>query len=497
MVGSEHTLGRLLQSLPEVRLPDGLAELRVRGLADDSRRVRPGDVFVAVRGQRIDGASFIDDAIGCGAAAIITDSDASAAVPVVRVPDTRAALAAMAAAYFGRPADRLRLVGITGTIGKTTILQMLSEALTASGIACGAIGSLGIRVGGRVRETINTTPGTLDVQASLARMVQDGAQVAAMEVTSHALVQQRVRGIRYDLGIFTNLMLLEHLEYHGSFRAYVEAKARFLEHLEPDAPLIHPSGDRMVRELVRGHAGPRIACGGGRAAVTVRRGRPGMDCTELTLTVHRELPRIDGGVVRPQKLPLRLRTPGRPHTANATLATVAALCLGADAAAVRDALARMPPPRRRMQIVHRDGPIIIDDTVGHPDSITAVFEVAARLRCRRLHVVFGIRGRRGREINARDAESLAIWHRRVPIRTLIVTSAADTADGRNTVSQAERRAFHAVLRRCGVAFAHIDRLGDAVPAALDRAGPKDLVLLLGAQGMDAAAAIVHRTLRPG
>lgn len=315
-----------------------------------------------------------------------------------------------------------------------------------------------------------------------------------MEVTSHALAQERVHGLRYRLGIFTNLTMLEHMEYHGSFRDYADTKLRFLQTLTPDAPLCYAAGDRAVRQAVRRHTGPRVSCGGGGAWVGVRRDALSLSGTRITLHVRRRLPRLDGSCLEPCTIALRLQTLGRPNTVNATLAAAAGLITGASADAVREALSRIEPPRRRMEVVRQRSPTIIDDTVGHPDSITGVFEVAERVPHRELRVVFCIRGRRGEEINARDAEALAIWSRRVRIHHLHITSAIDTADDRNDVSPREERAFLNVLNDHSLSHRHHAKLEDAVAAALAGAADDDLMLLLGAQGMDAGARMARLVL---
>jgi UDP-N-acetylmuramoyl-L-alanyl-D-glutamate--2,6-diaminopimelate ligase len=314
-----------------------------------------------------------------------------------------------------------------------------------------------------------------------------------MEVTSHALVQKRVHGLAFDIGIFTNLTMLEHLEYHGSFRDYALAKLRFLDHLAPDAPLIFAAGDRTVRQAARRHTGPRISCGGGRAAVVVRRDELTLAGTRATLAVRHPLPRSDGTCIEPVSIPLELRALGRPNIMNATLAATAALILGAPADTVRTALAAVEPPRRRLEVVARE-PTVIDDTVGHPDSITAVFELAARIPHRELRAVFCVRGHRGPAINRRTAEALAIWARRVRVHALHVTSATEAVDERNAVTAAERQAFVDVLARAGLHYVHHDRLDAAVQAALADVAPDDVVLLLGAQGMDGGAALARAAL---
>jgi UDP-N-acetylmuramoyl-L-alanyl-D-glutamate--2,6-diaminopimelate ligase len=229
--------------------------------------------------------------------------------------------------------------------------------------------------------------------------------------------------------------------------------------------------------------------------VTVQRSPLTLRGSRITLRSRRPLPRLDAPPLQDLLLPISLRTLGRTSINNATASAVAALCLGADPAAVARALARLEAPPRRMQVLRDAAPTIIDDTVGHPDSISGVFEVAERMRCARVSVAFCIRGRRGPEINARDAETLAIWARRVPLHRLLVTSAIDTADERNTVAPDERAAFLRMLEEHGMDFTYCERLDDAVPAVLAGTGEGDLVLLLGAQGMDAGAEIALRALQ--
>jgi UDP-N-acetylmuramoyl-L-alanyl-D-glutamate--2,6-diaminopimelate ligase len=310
-------------------------------------------------------------------------------------------------------------------------------------------------------------------------------------------VQHRVHGLRFRLGVFTNLTLLEHLEYHGSFRRYVEAKLRYFDHLEKGAPLVYAAGDRLVQTIVRDRRGVRpVGCGPG-GTVSVRVGRPAPEAggSRVIFTVRRPLPRLDGGSVAPGTFTLDLPLLGRPYVRNATLAAAAALCAGAEVEHVQAAVASMPPPRRRMQILHRGRFTVLDDTVAHPDAISAVFEVAARLPHRRLHVVYAIRGRRGIEINRRDAEAIAIWLRRVPAATVVVTASEEATDAANWVQAEEEDAVLHELRRCVPGVEYRPRLDDAIGLALGRAGRRDLVLLLGAQGMDGGADVVARWLQ--
>lgn len=476
----------------------------VTGITADSRAVVPGHLFVALPGTRTDGGSFIHESVRRGAVAVVAekradigergedDQSARPPVPLILVDDARAALADLAAAWYGHPGDRLTLVGITGSLGKTSTLSMLHAILEAAGLRFGTIGSLGIRIGDEVRTSRLTTPGPLRIHRALDRFLACGARGAAMEVTSHALDQRRIHGLEFGLGIFTNLVPLEHRDYHGSFRAYVEAKRRFFDHLRPGARLVRPSGDRGIASLCRGRAVFPVLCGrGGHVTVRIDRLLVDRGGTRVTLAVRSALSTLDGRTVPPGRFPVELRVLGRPNVANALLAAAAGLCLGAETDTVADALSRFPAPWRRMQIVHRGRFTVLDDTVGHPDSISAVFDVAGRIPHRRLHVVYAIRGRRGEEINRRDAETIAIWARRVPIRTLFVTASRDATDEVDRVAAGERDVFLATLRRYGMSWEYREALESAVGAALDAAGDRDLILLLGAQGMDRGGELVR------
>ncbi|CAN5576831.1 UDP-N-acetylmuramoyl-L-alanyl-D-glutamate--2,6-diaminopimelate ligase [soil metagenome] len=493
---SPQPLAELAQSVGGAQLPVEGGELLIHRISRDSRQVQPGDLFVAIRGTSADGNDAIPQAVANGALAVVVEREVeNPGVPVVRVENTRRAWAELAAAWYGHPAERLPLVGITGTLGKTSVLTMLEAILAEVGRRAGTIGSLGIRFGAEVEETGHTVPDALVLQRALARMIEGGAELAMMEATSHALSQERLHGLGFALGIFTNLVPLEHMEYHGSFEEYVKVKSLFFDHLRPGAPVVYAGGDRVVGALLEERGLPGIGCGAGDDAhVQIR--RLGMDTerTRLSLRVQRPLPRLDGGQVEPSEFPLELRLLGRSHVTNAALAGTAALCLGADAQAVQGALDAFPPPRRRMEILHRGRFTVLDDTVGHPDSISAVFEVAEQLPHRRIHAVVAVRGQRGEEINQRTAGAIAIWTERVPLTSLIVTRSREAADERNRVEPEEHAAFTERLREGGCDFEEHERLDEAVELALGRAGEGDLVLLLGAQGMDAGAEIVRRWL---
>ena len=471
----------------------------IAGITDGSEDVVEGALFIAIRGTEVDGHAFIGEAVERGAAAVVADREYTGkpGVPVVRVPDTRRASAELASAWYGHPARRLRLVGITGSIGKTSVLAMLEAMLLQARRRVGTVGSLGVNVAGETRtETGHTVPGPLLLHRELARIADEGCELAAMEVTSHALVQERVHGLRFDLGVFTNLVPLEHSEYHDSLRDYTNAKRRFFDHLRPCVPLIYNVDDKVVRRLVReSHAEP-VGCGTGRAAlVKVQPGRMDADGIRFTLDVRRPLPTVHAGERPAGSWGFHLRLLGHSNMMNASLAAAAALCLDVDPATIEAALAALEPQPRRLQVVRREPFLVLDDTVGHPDSISAVFQVVQAFDPGRVHIAFAVRGQRGPEVNRHAGEALATWAAQVPLGRLAVTRSEGAADERNRVDPEELEAVEDALRRHGTPHTLHDRLDEAVLEVLEAAGPGDLVLLLGAQGMDEGQRVAEDWLR--
>src|SRR5713226_6289870 len=228
---------------PDMRLEDlargvpgavleGNGDVEVGGIAYDSRQVKPGDLFVAVKGINSDGHSYLAGAIAAGAAAVAVDRPVAvpAGTPIMRVPSTRAGLAEIAAEFYGRPSRLLYVAGITGTDGKTTVTHMAEHVLMASGVVAGAMSTVAFSVGGNETDnnTGQTTTEAPQVQEWLRRMVDAGVKCAVIETTSHALVQERVRACDFDVAAFTNVGH-DHMDYHATWEDYLEAKARLIE----------------------------------------------------------------------------------------------------------------------------------------------------------------------------------------------------------------------------------------------------------------------------
>src|SRR5512143_2665512 len=265
-------------------LPGDLPDREVTAVAHDSRKVVPGSLFVAVRGFHADGHRFIPQAVLQGAIAVVaeegSDTGPSGGAPVIRVPDSRRALARLAANFYGYPSRMIKVVGITGTKGKTTTSYLVKSIIEAAGHTAGLIGTIDYRVGDKVYPAPNTTPESLELQRLLSEMVGLGASHCVMEVSSHALALGRIEGCEFAAAGFTNLTQ-DHLDFHENMDAYFQAKLRLFTGLSPEAWAVINSDDERGIEIVRKTHARVITTGYGelanvRPVGTIRHGMNGL-----------------------------------------------------------------------------------------------------------------------------------------------------------------------------------------------------------------------------
>jgi len=388
MIRKIRQLRELLDGI--ARVP-GVANREVRGLQTDSRRVQPGDLFLAVPGMVMDGRDYIGDAVASGAAAIVYETGDGFAlratpVPVFGVSGLRNQIGVIAERFYGSPSRRLVVIGVTGTNGKTTCTQLLAQALDQAPRRCAVIGTLGYGFPGALNASMHTTPDAMTVQRLLADFAEQGAVQVAMEVSSHALEQGRVNGVAFGVAVFTNLTR-DHLDYHGDMQAYGKAKAGlFAAEGLKYAVINHddPFGRSLLADL-----SPQIR----------------------TLSYG-----IEGGDVRarevrllPDGLWLRIATPegetelrspliGRFNAYNllAVLATLLALGVNLGEAATRLSRAHAPAGRVERFGGARGLPLVVVDYAHTPDALEKIL-LALREHARgKLWCVFGCGGDRDR-----------------------------------------------------------------------------------------------------
>jgi len=371
--------GELLQVLGD--LPSAAV-----ALVDDSRHVVPGALFIAVRGSARDGHDFLASAADRGAALALVEDPTRTELPRLVVRDGRRAAALAASAAFGHPGRSLSIVGVTGTSGKTTTVSMLRHLLDSAARPAASIGTLGVLVGSEGSPLPGgsglTTPGPVEFQRVLRLLVDAGVRRVAMEVSSHALDQRRVEGVRFDAAVFTNLTR-DHLDYHGTMEAYLAAKARLIAHLSPGGAAVvnddvdswHalPPAPRLVRY---GLASPRAEARASGATYGPEGSRWVLRLPDATAEVS--LPLI-----------------GDFNVANALAAAAAAWALGHPGPEIARALATLPQVPGRLERV-LDHPTVLRDYAHKPDALERALRAVRPFTPGRLIVVFGCGGDRDR-----------------------------------------------------------------------------------------------------
>jgi UDP-N-acetylmuramoyl-L-alanyl-D-glutamate--2,6-diaminopimelate ligase len=380
--------GEIVAALREAGLlVDAAAALPspVAGVTDDSRAVRAGSLFLAVRGTDRDGHDYLDAAASAGAVAAVVDDAGRTTLPAIVVRDTRRAAAVAAAAAHGFPARALRLVGVTGTNGKTTTVGMLRHLLDEPGSRCASIGTLGVLIGSEGTEVPGgsglTTPGPVELQRVLRALVDAGAGTVAMETSSHALHQRRVEGLGFAAGVFTNLTR-DHLDYHVTMEAYLEAKAMLVDLLAPSGVAVVNADDDAWGSLP---PAPRTVRFGLDAAADVR-------AEGVTFSPRGSRWTLACGAERHD---LTLPLIGDFNVANALAAAATAVALGAPVAEVARRLSTMPQVPGRLEIISEQ-PTVLRDYAHTPDALERALAAVRPFVAGRLIAVFGCGGDRDR-----------------------------------------------------------------------------------------------------
>jgi UDP-N-acetylmuramoyl-L-alanyl-D-glutamate--2,6-diaminopimelate ligase len=363
-------------------LSEGSPPVEITALAYDSHSVAPGALFFAVPGGQRDGHDHAAQAVAQGAAALVVERPLGLGVPEVQVASTREAMAVFAARFNGDPSAKLRVIGVTGTNGKTTSTFLIRQLLEAGGIRTALLGTVKSVIGGRDGQVIHTTPEAIDLQASFAAMLDAGDEACAMEVSSHALALHRADAIHFEAALFTNLTQ-DHLDFHPTMEDYFAAKRRLFE-AAPRIAIVNlddPYGRRLKKDFPAALGFALHA----RADYVASHLRSGIADGSFTAQTP------DGEIV------IRTRLPGAFNAANALGALAVAHQLGVPLAVISTALARATPAPGRFQALDEGQPFaVLVDYAHTPDSLANVLTAARNLTSGRVIAVFGCGGDRDR-----------------------------------------------------------------------------------------------------
>jgi UDP-N-acetylmuramoyl-L-alanyl-D-glutamate--2,6-diaminopimelate ligase len=462
-------LAQLFQALaPLLRQPlSGLSilDVDVRSVTHDSRQVGRGDLFVALKGLKAAGTDFVADATSRGAVAVVADAPPvhPAGVPWVVVTDARQAMARLADEFYGHPSEAMRVVGITGTNGKTTTAYLLRAVFEAAGIKTGLLGTVTYLVGDREVAASRTTPESTDVQKMFRMMADAGCGACIMEVSSHALALRRVDETKFAAAVFTNLTR-DHLDYHGDMESYFAAKRRLFEMLPAGAPGVINLDDPRGEQLRPATARP----------VTYAISKPA-DVTPGSLSFSWQGLEFD---VKTPRGPVHVKSKlvGRPNVSNILATVAAATALDLPRAAIEQGLANLDGVPGRFQVVSdaRDQVTVVVDYAHTDDALKNLLETARPLAQRRVITLFGCGGDRDRTkrplmgaVAARLSDVVVITsdnpRSEDPVRII-----EEIKRGVQTPSDPDATRF----------FAIVDRK-EAIQLAIRTAEPGDLVLLAG------------------
>jgi len=461
-------LSDLLSSLKE-EMTVGDKSVEISGIAYDSRKVKPGDAFVAIRGFSKDGTGFVGEAVKNGARAVVVEGDADVPsnVPKVVVPNARIALAELSAAFNGHPSRKLKMIGITGTNGKTTISYLIEAILRKKGHKVGVIGTVDARINGRSFPTQLTTPESAELQDLLARMLKEGVTHVVMEVSSHSLQLERVHGCEFDVAVFTNLTH-DHLDFHGNMQNYLNAKMKLFQRLgkgsKTDVTAVINVDDPCGKKIMTYIEGNILTYGVYNNA--------NLTASDFSVDIERmdfNCRSVDGDIRMSSGMI------GVYNAYNIMAAALVGRVFDIDYESIRDAVRELKDVPGRLERITVSGkPTVLVDFAHSPDSLQKLLETLRPLVTGRIILVFGCPGDRDRMKRPLMGE-IAV---RLSDHVIISTDDPHTEPPERIIREIEE----GIIRGGGKLHKNYTKLEDrkvAITEAINMAKAGDLVVLAG------------------
>jgi len=489
------TNDHLMEVIPIIDRTTGDTK-KITSLAYHSSRVKPGTLFVCIRGYQTDGHLYLAEAAKNGAvAAVVEYFQDNIPIPQYKVKDSRLALAALADRFYDHPSSKLTVTGVTATNGKTTTTYMINTIFEEQGLNTGLIGTVIIKTGALVRPATLTTPESLDLHFYFSEMVKNKVGYAVMEVSSSGLELNRVGCVDFNTVVVNNISR-EHIDLHGSFEAYYRAKSRLVREatenqwavLNLDCPYTAALiSETKAKTLTYGLKNQQADClvqnldlSSGRAEFTVN----------LTRTVPAEILSR-----QPDTFTIKLSVLGLHSVYNAMAAVLVALIHGIPASTIQKALKIFKGVERRFELIFEDDFMVIDDHFANSGNIDVTLETLGMMDYKKLHLVYAIRGSRGVTVNRENAEAIARWAPKLGLNRIIATTSIDHVDKKDAVTKAEISTFQAVMDQAGLKTIILESLSEAIALGLAETGLGDVLLLAGCQGMDYGARICLEQIR--
>ncbi len=465
-------LATLLQALEgQVRILDrhGNLDVSVDAITDDSRAVSAASLFVAVKGEQVDGHEFIPAAVRGGMVALVSQQPVSGmSLPSVRVDDSKKALGLLGSCFYGDPSSKIQMIGVTGTNGKTTTTYVCKALLEALGHPVGLIGTVAYQIGERTIPATHTTPGSLELQQLLATMVASGCATAVMEVSSHALAQDRTSGCEYDVAVFSNLTQ-DHLDFHKTMEEYFQAKLRLFTGLKGGSKankraivnIDDPYGNRIVERCPVPVWTYALKTKADLRAEAVRLSLHGTTFTAATPV---------------GSFPIESHLVGEHNVYNLLAAIGVALHEGATSTQIREAVARIVSvPGRFERVMAGQSFTVAVDYAHTEDALVRLLTAAQALKTGRIITVFGCGGDRDRGKRPKMGEA-AVRYSDVVILT---SDNPRTEDPLSILEEVEVGVIEALRQRPHVQYKKVPDRRQAIEEAVREAHSADMVLIAG------------------
>ncbi|WP_034602570.1 Mur ligase family protein [Clostridiisalibacter paucivorans] len=465
--------------------------IKIQGVTGDSRKVKDGYAFVAIKGHKLDGNDFIHEAIDNGAVVVYTEKDISSqlankynACKFIKTENARKKLAELLNEYYGFPSKDIFLIGVTGTNGKTTTTNMIYHILEYNGFKPGLIGTTGIKYLNIRKITSLTTPGVEEIYELLNEFNLFGIKHVIIEVSSHGLKDYRTYGLEFDVAIHTNIDE-DHMDFHQDFEEYIECKRRLFQWLPCDKMAILNCDDHNFIRLIEGMNNLNIFTYGLNKKATVTASSLVIDGgIEYNICIQRGINTVNGLELEPQEYPIKMKLLGKHNVYNSLAAISTALYLGISIEKIGSSLLSFKGIKRRLEFFCKKRFLAIDDFCHNPLGYESLFETIQNINCKEIIMINAIRGNRGIDINKKNAETIAWWASILKNIKIILTLSKDNVSDKDIVNKLELESYTATFNRENISYEIYENLEDAIKSVLEYISEDDLLLLTGSQGMD-------------
>ena len=469
---------------------------KIKGISCDSRKIKDGYVFVAIQGINDDGNNYIEEAIKNGAALVISDRhlkiDNKKNVPILIVDDARRYLAKLSADFYDNPSNKLKIIGVTGTNGKTTTSNLIYKLLNFKSKKSGIIGTVDVDLGEKMKKGKLTTPAPEELQKYFHEMNKNNLQYCSMEVSSHGIKFKRIEGTKFSLKIATNISF-DHLDLHKNEKNYIQVKKSFLSE-ESNIPVLINKENKTLYSL------NKIAKNQINYSInknTVVKAEDIKYMNKKTSFEYSLKKTISGPENKIHAVNFNITTHlvGRHNIYNSLAAITTALYYGLTPNTIKEFFKNYKGLWRRLEIVYNKDFTIIDDCAHNPGSYKAVFSTIKNMKYKNLYIINAIRGNRGIEINRENANAIATELKNIKNAHLIITECKDTAKKDDIVKTDEKNIFLNTLDKYNQQYFYYEKVIEAIVHTLEKVEKDDNILLLGAHAMDNAAKLTLNHLK--